>query len=90
MKLTKDVNLAQLDSELGKPGLSLTGDELQAHGNITEAQLKAAVDAHVPDPNFGRTQLDIDIDDFLAKSNPTSADLIKAAKAMARKMRGRK
>jgi hypothetical protein len=63
MKVTKKINLAQLDAELN--GLGLNG-VLDADGKIvevklaenntaTEAQLKAAIDAHVAtDPNAGK------------------------------------
>lgn len=57
---------------------------------ITQAELDALVASYTYDPNYGRTQDEIDIDDFLAKANPQTADLVKAAKAMGRKLRGRK
>ena len=95
---TKEIkNPAQLDAALGKVGVTIRSRqapdgsleyEVEANSG-DEAALQAAIDAYVHDPNFGRTQDEIDLDDFLAKATPTNADVAKAAKAMARKIRGR-
>jgi hypothetical protein len=52
VKTTKKINLAQLDAELNAGGLnmdSLNGENTitAVDPKITEAQLKAAVDAHI-------------------------------------------
>ena len=55
MKVTKKINLAQLDQELNGKGLNGILDEngncvdvlLTENNDATEAELKAAIDAHV-------------------------------------------
>ena len=55
IKVTKKINLAQLDKELNGKGLNASLDEnkevtavgLADNNDATEAQLKSAIDAHV-------------------------------------------
>jgi hypothetical protein len=63
MKVTKKINLGQLDQELNGKGLNgvldENGDTVEvnlAEGNdATEAELKAAIDAHIAiDPNANK------------------------------------
>lgn len=51
---TRRIDLAQLDTEVGSPGLNMVGDpdsdgpkEITAPDTVTAASLQAAVDAHV-------------------------------------------
>jgi len=55
MKVTKKINLGQLDQELNGKGLNGVLDDegvlvevnLTEHNDATEAELKAAIDAHI-------------------------------------------
>ena len=63
MKITKKINLGQLDQELNGKGLNGILDDhgnyidvsLTENNDATEAELKAAIDAHVAvDPNAAK------------------------------------
>ncbi len=63
MKVTKNINLGQLDQELNGKGLNGVLDDkgvlvevnLTEHNDATEAELKAAIDAHIAiDPNAAK------------------------------------
>ena len=79
-------HLAQL---LGVESVDIDKEKVIVQGTPPD-NAQTITNAYVYDPNFGRTQDEIDIDNFLAKASPTAADTVKAAKAMARKLRGRK
>lgn len=79
MKTTKKINLAQLDQELNGKGLNGTLDEdgncvdvsLTENNDATEAELKAAIDAHVanwPQPSVAEklASVGLSIDDLKA------------------------
>lgn len=82
----KQVNLAQLDAELGNHGLCASDDEIVvAEGSpVTKQQLAAALKAHIADDDYG---LDDDVKTvrgFLANASPTSAQTATALKAFLR------
>lgn len=63
MKVTKNINLGQLDQELNGKGLNGVLDDkgvlvevnLTEHNDATEAELKAVIDAHIAiDPNAAK------------------------------------
>lgn len=75
MLTTKKINLAQLDAELKAGGLNMesldgTNTITAFDSKITDAQLKAAVDAHVAQPSPEPT-----LDDKLASVGLSVADL---------------
>ena len=72
---TKEINLAQLDSELKAGGLNMDSKDgthtiSAIDEKITDAQLQAAIDAHVAQPNPEPT-----LDDKLASVGLSVADL---------------
>lgn len=52
--------------------------------DIDPAAVQAALDAHTPDPDFGKTNDDKVVDAFLAKSAPTAKETVDALKAFIR------
>lgn len=77
VKTTKKINLAQLDAELNAGGLnmdSLNGEHTISaiDEKITDAQLKAAIDAHVaqadPEPSIVQklASVGVSVDDLKA------------------------
>lgn len=88
---TKDINVPQFGYEVGKPLHILQDDEqtiISFDGNqISEADLQAAIDAHVADENWEppksveeqeREQEELSLEDYKAKAEAgtlTEADL---------------
>jgi len=77
VKTTKKINLAQLDAELNANGLNMLSFEEEhtitaIHEKITDAQLKAAIDAHVaqedPEPSLTEklASIGLSVDDLKA------------------------
>lgn len=98
---TRAVNLGQLASELGSTDLSMTDDGTTRvvacyDPAITQAQLQAAVDAHVAiDEDGNRTTLEQRAAnalqtnrDFLALATPTNAQVVAQVKALTRQNNG--
>lgn len=92
---SKQINVRQLAALLGTDNISVNGKPLgenvekEIRANCTQAKLESVISDYSKDDSFGLSQDAIAIDTFIAKDNPTQADVIKVAKAMARRMRGR-
>lgn len=73
--LTKPVDLAQLAAEVGA-ALSASEDDLvvaDADAPVTPEALSAALDAHTPDPDFGRPDEDRQLRAIRTKAREVAA-----------------
>ena len=88
LPLTREINIFQLADELG---VALVGSETEIviadpDSAVTEDELRAALQAHTPDPNFGRDPDDLRAEELAAKTDPlTDEEKDEALKLMLRR-----
>lgn len=63
---TREIRPDQLKVELGGADVFTSEGICEAEG-VTTAELQAAIDAHVPDPNFGKPTEDVALADELGQ-----------------------
>lgn len=85
----KVINLNQLTQELGGVALCASATEVvAAEGvDITQAQLEAAILAHVPDPDYGKSADDLLLEAFAANPAPSAKDTAAALKVFMKRGR---
>lgn len=84
IKVSKDFNGSQLIDELTAAGHNITfpypsqtDDELTIEGDLTDQQLADALDAHTPDPDFGKPAEELILKDEISQRLQTLHDATK-------------